>query len=144
MDAIHLNVSKKKTRCTADLAEASHHFLYQWAHGCNVNYFEVIQIDGSIQVYVLSNFPQHCHQGNVGLTSSLWAQEKTQCKKPYTKVSMSYFCWRLLTVGAHTSRFSSVSMAVLKSLLWMRFRVLKPSNPAWAYFGNLSMATSTW
>jgi hypothetical protein len=49
-----------------------------------------------------------------------------------------------LTVGAQTSRFSSVSMEVLNSLLWMRFSVLNPSNPAWAYFGSLSMPRSTW
>lgn len=47
-----------------------------------------------------------------------------------------------LTVGAQTSRFSSVSIEVLKSLLCMRFKVLNPSNPAWAYLGNFSIATN--
>ena len=49
---------------------------------------------------------------------------------------------RQLTVGAHSSRFSSVSIADLLNLLCMRFSVLNPSNAACAYFGSLSMATS--
>lgn len=39
------------------LAKTSHHLLYERAHGCNVDYFEVIHIYGSIHVYVLSYFP---------------------------------------------------------------------------------------
>lgn len=49
---------------------------------------------------------------------------------------------RLLTVGAQSSRFSSDSKAARYSLLWMRFSVLNPSNPAWAYLGSFSTETN--
>ena len=45
----------------AHLAKASDHLLYQRAHGCNVDDLEVIQVDGSVQVDVLSDFPKHGH-----------------------------------------------------------------------------------
>lgn len=54
---------------------------------------------------------------------------------------VNQFQYVLLTVGAQISKFSSVSIVVLKSLLWMRFRVLNPSNAACAYLGNLSIPT---
>lgn len=52
--------------------------------------------------------------------------------------------WAALTVGAHSSRFSSVSRAARYSLLWIRFSVLKPSKPAWAYLGSFSTGSSCW
>lgn len=66
------------------LTKTSHHLLYQWAHRSNIDDFEVIYIYGSIQVYVLPNFPQHSHQGNIGLSSSLCA--------PITKFNRRTYC----------------------------------------------------
>lgn len=45
----------------AHLAKTSHHLLYEGAHRCNIDDFKIIHIDGSVHVYMLPDFSQHCH-----------------------------------------------------------------------------------
>lgn len=66
----------KRGRFRAYLAKAPHHFLYQRAHRCNIDDFEIIHINCSINVDVFSNFSQHSHQSNICFTSSLLIQKK--------------------------------------------------------------------
>lgn len=50
--------------------------MYQRAHGCDVDDFEVIHVDGSVHVDVLSDFSKHGHQSHVGLASTLCLQRR--------------------------------------------------------------------
>lgn len=58
----------------AYLTKTSHHLLHEGPHGCDVDDFEIVHIDCAIHVYMLPNFSQHRHQGNVGFTSSLYTK----------------------------------------------------------------------
>jgi len=110
------------------LPEAAHHLLHQGPHGRDVDNLEIVHVDGAVDVNVLPYLSQHAHERHVRLPSTLRRRQNRSYRIPvlsrvqagprrpaFSAQQLTPTTedpnTRTLTVGAHSSRFSSDSSA---------------------------------